>query len=136
MPDPRRGFPLLTTSASATRSALSRSPAAARTRVRWSMAVLAFLATTINYVDRANLGVAAPFIQRELHLTGRQTGWILGAFFWTYAAFQLPSGWVVDRLGVRLVYAGAVVWWSLFTGATAVARGFASLMGYRLLLGA
>src|SRR3954462_1826969 len=107
-----------------------------RTRVRWLMAVMAFLATTINYVDRANLGGAAPFIQRELHLSGTQTGWILGAFFWTSAAFQLPSGWVVDRLGVRLVYAVAVIWWSLFTGATAVARGFTSLLGFRLLLGA
>jgi ACS family D-galactonate transporter-like MFS transporter len=107
-----------------------------RTRVRWLMVVMAFLATTINYVDRANLGVAAPFIQKELGLTGTQTGWILGAFFWTYAAFQLPSGWGVDRLGARAVYAVAVVWWSLFTGATAVARGFASLLGFRLLLGA
>jgi ACS family D-galactonate transporter-like MFS transporter len=100
------------------------------------MVVMAFLATTINYVDRANLGVAAPSIQRDLGLTNTQTGWILGAFFWTYAAFQLPSGWAVDRVGARLVYALAVVWWSLFTGATAVARGFASLLGFRLLLGA
>jgi ACS family D-galactonate transporter-like MFS transporter len=108
----------------------------ARTRVRWLMVVMAFLATTINYVDRANLGVAAPFIQKELGLSGTQTGWILGAFFWTYAAFQLPSGWFVDRLGARLVYALAVIWWSLFTGATAIGRGFASLLGFRLLLGA
>jgi D-galactonate transporter len=100
------------------------------------MVLMAFLATAINYVDRANLGVAAPFIQKELGLSGTQTGWVLGAFFWTYAAFQLPSGWAVDRLGARAVYALAVVWWSLFTGATAVARGFASLLGFRLLLGA
>jgi ACS family D-galactonate transporter-like MFS transporter len=113
-----------------------RPPAQGRTRVRWMMVVMAFLATTINYVDRANLGVAAPFIQKELGLSGTQTGWVLGAFFWTYAAFQLPSGWLVDRLGARVVYALAVVWWSLFTGATAVARGFASLLGFRLLLGA
>jgi ACS family D-galactonate transporter-like MFS transporter len=108
---------------------------APRTRVRWLMVVMAFLATTINYIDRANLGVAAPFIQRELHLSGTQTGWVLGAFFWTYAAFQLPSGWAVDRLGARLVYALAVIWWSVFTAATSVARGFVSLVGFRLLLG-
>jgi ACS family D-galactonate transporter-like MFS transporter len=108
----------------------------ARTRVRWLMVVMAFLATTINYVDRANLGVAAPSIQRDLGLTATQTGWILGAFFWTYAAFQLPSGWAVDRVGTRVIYALAVVWWSLFTAATAAARGFASLLGFRLLLGA
>src|SRR6185436_1550309 len=93
-------------------------------------------ATTINYVDRANLGVAAPFIQKEFGLTGTQTGWILGAFFWSYAAFQLPSGLWVDRLGARVVYAAAVVWWSLFTMAVALARGFGGLLGLRLLLGA
>jgi ACS family D-galactonate transporter-like MFS transporter len=111
-------------------------PSTGRTRVRWWMVFMAFLATTVNYVDRANLGVAAPFIQQELGLSNTQMGWILGAFFWTYAAFQLPSGWLVDRLGARLVYAGAVVWWSFFTMATAVGRGFAALLGFRLLLGA
>ena len=107
-----------------------------RTRVRWLMVLMAFLATTVNYIDRANLGVAAPYIQAELGLTSTQTGWVLGAFFWTYAAFQLPSGFWVDRLGARVVYAAAVVWWSVFTMATAVARGFAGLLGFRLLLGA
>jgi ACS family D-galactonate transporter-like MFS transporter len=100
------------------------------------MVLMAFLATTINYVDRANLGVAAPFIQQELGLTSVQMGWVLGAFFWTYAAFQLPSGRWVDRLGARLAYAGAVLWWSLFTMATAAARGLGALLGLRLLLGA
>jgi ACS family D-galactonate transporter-like MFS transporter len=97
---------------------------------------MAFLATTINYIDRANLGVAAPFIQQELGLTSTQMGWILGAFFWTYAAFQLPSGRWVDRVGARVAYAGAVLWWSLFTMATAAARGLGALLGLRLLLGA
>jgi D-galactonate transporter len=99
------------------------------------MVFMAFLGTTINYVDRANLGVAVPYIQQELGLSTQMMGWILGAFFWTYAAFQLPSGWFIDRVGARIAYAVAVVWWSLFTAAAALARGFGSLFGFRLLLG-
>ena len=103
--------------------------------LRWLMVFMAFSATAINYVDRANLGVAAPYIAKDLNLSPEATGALLGAFFWTYAAFQLPSGWFIDRVGARTAYAFAVVWWSLFTAATALARGFGALFGARLLLG-
>jgi MFS transporter, ACS family, D-galactonate transporter len=105
-------------------------------RVRWLMVLMAFLGTAINYVDRANLGVALPYVQTDLGLDSAAMGAILGAFFWTYAAFQLPSGWFVDRVGPRVAYAVAVIWWSAFTAAGAVARGFSSLFAFRLLLGA
>jgi D-galactonate transporter len=100
------------------------------------MVVMAFLGTAINYVDRANLGVALPYVQKDLGLDPAKMGLILGAFFWTYATFQLPSGWFVDRVGPRIAYAAAVIWWSIFTAAGAAARGFASLFAFRLLLGA
>ncbi|MEK0446746.1 MAG: hypothetical protein RLZZ399_2067 [Verrucomicrobiota bacterium] len=99
------------------------------------MVFMAFSATAINYIDRANLGVAMPAIARDLHLSSEAQGALLGAFFWTYAAFQLPSGWFIDKVGARIAYAVAVVWWSLFTAAAALARGFGSLFGSRLLLG-
>lgn len=103
--------------------------------VRWLMVFMAFLGTAINYVDRANLSVAVPYVQQEFGLDSAQMGAILGAFFWTYAAFQLPSGWFVDRVGERVAYAAAVVWWSAFTALTAVARGFTSLFALRVFLG-
>ncbi len=103
--------------------------------LRWLMVFMAFSATAINYIDRANLGVAAPYIAKDLNLSPEATGALLGAFFWTYAAFQLPSGWFIDKVGARIAYAGAVVWWSLFTAAAALANSFGSLFGARLLLG-
>src|SRR5919202_3150480 len=98
-----------------------------RTRVRWLMVFMAFLATTINYVDRTNLGVAAPYLQDELGISSASLGLILGAFFWTYAIFQLPSGYYVDKLGARLMYSVAVIWWGGFPAATALAGGVNSL---------
>lgn len=105
------------------------------TRVRWVLVWLCFAGTAINYVDRANLSIAAPFIQRDFHLSDPAMGLVLGAFFWTYAVFQLPSGWLVDKFGPRLMYSAAVLWWSLFTALSALATGFASLFGLRLGLG-
>jgi MFS family permease len=103
--------------------------------MRWYIVFMAFLGTAINYIDRANLGVALPALKHEFGLSPETSGLILGAFFWTYAACQLPSGWFVDKVGPRIAYTFAVVWWSIFTAATAVARGFTSLFGFRLLLG-
>ncbi len=104
-------------------------------RLRWLMIFMAFSATAINYIDRANLGVAMPFIKEELGLSDADAGYLLGAFFWTYALFQLPSGWFIDKVGARIAYSVAVVWWSFFTAIAAFANGFASLFGARLLLG-
>jgi len=102
---------------------------------RWTMILLCCLANTINYIDRANLAVAAPIIQRDLGFDAATMGLILGGFFWTYSFMQMPFGWFADRFGARISLSLAVVWWSVFTAFTAVARGAFSLMGCRLLLG-
>jgi MFS transporter, ACS family, D-galactonate transporter len=88
-------------------------------RLRWTITFLCFLANTINYVDRANLAVATPFIRKELGIAAAAMGLILSGFFWTYSVMQLPAGWIVDRIGPRISFAFAVVWWSIFTALTA-----------------
>jgi MFS family permease len=92
-------------------------------------------AMAINYIDRANLAVAAPFIRKELGIDATVMGLVLGAFFWTYASMQLPFGWFADRMGARIAMAAAVTWWSIATVLTATANSIAALTGYRLLLG-
>src|SRR4051794_33160100 len=54
--------------------------------------VLPLLLTTsmfINYIDRSNLSIAAPLIQKDMALSTAQIGLLSSAFFWTYALFQL-----------------------------------------------
>lgn len=103
--------------------------------MRWLIIGMAFLGTAINYIDRANLGVAEVMIRTELGLTKGQMGLILSAFFFTYAFGQLPAGVIVDRIGARLTYTGACLWWSFFTALTAAGTGFRSLFAFRLCLG-
>lgn len=104
-------------------------------RIRWTMIFMCFLANVINFVDRANLAIAAPSIRAELGLDAVGMGLVLSAFFWTYAFLQLPAGWFIDKVGVRVSLALAVGWWSAFTIATGAARGLAQLVGVRLMLG-
>jgi sugar phosphate permease len=59
---------------------------------RWVMIFMCCLANTINYIDRANLAVAAPVMQRELGFDAATMGFVLGGFFWTYAFMQMPFG--------------------------------------------
>jgi len=57
---------------------------------------------------------------RDFRLDKITMGWSASAFNWTYALFQIPGGWLADRFGSRLVLAGAITWWSIFTAATAL----------------
>jgi MFS transporter, ACS family, D-galactonate transporter len=104
-------------------------------KARWLVVFFCFLAIAVNYIDRANLAVAAPHIMKELDIGPAGMGLLLSGFFWTYAVMQLPFGWFVDRVGARLALPLAVGWWSVFTAATAVANGFAAVFGCRLMLG-
>ena len=104
-------------------------------KIRWLIIWMCFLGNAIGYIDRANLAIAAPSIRAELGIDAATMGVVLGAFFWTYAVMQLPAGWFVDRVGVRISLAFAVTWWSLFTAATGAARGISQFSGARLMLG-
>ncbi|RVU23042.1 MFS transporter [Streptomyces antnestii] len=106
-----------------------------RTRLRWVMAWLALAGTAISYVDRANLSVAIPFMEQDLHIDKGLTGVLLACFFFTYAPGQLLGGRVVDAVGPRLAAGFATIWWSFFTAVNAVAGGVGSLIAFRLGLG-
>ncbi len=95
-------------------------------------ASLAFL----SFLDRAAISQAAPAIQRHLHLSQFQMGMVFAAFGITYAACEIPSGWLCDRFSVRRLLTRVVILWSILTAATGCAWNFGSMMATRLLFGA
>src|SRR6478672_8815889 len=112
------------------------SPSPRRTRVRW-VPILALVAvgTMINYLDRTVLGIAAPFLTRDLGLTAAMMGLVFSAFSWSYALLQIPGGIFLDRFGTRLTYFIAVVCWSGCTAAMGVVRSFDALILTRIGVG-
>ena len=105
------------------------------TSVQWRFLFLLLASVAINYIDRGNLSVAAPPLSSELHLSPAQLGILLSSFFWTYALFQVPAGWAVDRFDVSLVYGLGFFLWSLATALTGWVDSFSNLFALRLLLG-
>ncbi|ORM64113.1 MFS transporter [Pantoea rodasii] len=105
------------------------------TRVRWWIAGLMWLAIAINYIDRTVLSAAAPHLIKELDINPEMMGFIMAAFFWSYALLQIPAGWFADRFGQKKGLGIAVAWWSIATMAMGLATGFKSLLALRLALG-
>jgi len=97
--------------------------------------VLLGLSVFINYIDRANLSVAAPLLKSELGLSASQLGILLSAFFWTYSCMQIPVGWLVDRFEVKWVFAIGFFVWSAATAFTGVVHTFVALLAIRVVLG-
>ncbi|MFC7392236.1 MFS transporter [Scopulibacillus cellulosilyticus] len=106
-----------------------------RTKVRYFIVFLLFLATIINYLDRANLSVVGPSIGKSLDLSAGEMGLIFSAFGWTYAIMQIPGGWILDRLGSKITYGFSLLIWSILTCFQGLANGFGLLFGLRLGIG-
>ncbi len=118
-------------------------PAERPTRARYLIVLTLFLVTTINYADRATLSIVGTDLSRDLRLDAVTLGYMLSAFSWSYVVFQLPGGWLLDRLGSRRVYQWSLLSWSAFTLLQAgvgvlgsVRAAAATLFGLRLCLGA
>src|SRR6201991_1358869 len=104
---------------------------AARSPVVLLLAAVLFL----NYVDRGALATAAHLVQDDLHLTKSQLGVLLSAFFWSYAALQIPIGWLAERYGAKRTLAAGLVLWSVSTLLFGVVSSYVLLIVLRLLLG-
>ena len=97
------------------------------TRIRWRIVALIVLISTVTYLDRVNVSIAAAQIMHEHGLSPAAMGRVFSAFILAYALFQLPGGWLGDRFGPRLTLGVAILWWSLFTALTAFATRIAPL---------
>jgi ACS family hexuronate transporter-like MFS transporter len=102
---------------------------AKRGNVRWTICALLFFATTINYVDRAVMGLLAPTLRAEIGWTDSDYGVISAAFTLAYAIGFLFAGWFIDRIGVRIGYVIFLIAWSLAAAGHALA---ASVIGFAL----
>ena len=99
------------------------------------MISLAFWATTINYLDRQTLSVAAPVLRDQFHMSNTEYSRVLFAFLLAYTIMNGVSGPLIDRLGTRLGYGLCIAWWSAAALLHAFARGALSLGVFRFLLG-
>jgi ACS family hexuronate transporter-like MFS transporter len=102
---------------------------------RWVICTLLLFGVTKNYMDRQVLGVLKTTLQHDLGWNEIDYSNLVFVFQGTYAVGMVVVGRLVDRLGTRLGYALAMVFWSLASMAHAVGSSLMSFMVARSALG-
>ena len=104
--------------------------------LRWWIGGILFASTVINYIDRQTLSLLAPSLKQDFHWTNTDYAHIAIAFRVAYAIGQTLCGRLIDRLGTKRGLTLTVVWYSIVSVLTPLARGFYSFLGFRFALGA
>jgi ACS family D-galactonate transporter-like MFS transporter len=105
---------------------------------RWVIVGLLSIGAIIAFISRTNISAALaykPFVE-HFHLSNIDRGLLNSAFFWSYMLLQIPTGWVVDRYGVKIPYAISFVVWCLASAATGLTRSVGELTTLRVITGA
>ena len=102
---------------------------------RWIICALLLFGTTKNYMDRQVLGILKDTLQHNFHWNEIDYGNLVSAFQIAYAVGMLLVGWLIDKLGTRLGYALAMIFWSLASMGTALANSLGGFMLSRYALG-
>lgn len=113
-------------------------PASAQraSRQRYWVIVFAVTLAVLAYIDRVAISYAAPLISADLGLSRSQMGAVFSSFALAYALFEIPGGWLGDRMGPRSVLLRITMWWSMFTAITGGMWSFGSMCVARFLFGA
>jgi ACS family hexuronate transporter-like MFS transporter len=104
--------------------------------LRWWIGGLLFASTVINYIDRQTLSLLAPYLKLEYHWTNSDYANLAIAFRVAYSIGQSAFGRLMDRVGTRRGLTATVIWYSIVSMSTSLARGFYSFATFRFLLGA
>ncbi len=104
-------------------------------RQRFILIGILFFHSVNTYMDRACIASAVDYIKRDLGISGQTMGLVLGIFAVGYALFQVPAGWIADRLGPRKALTLVVSVWSMFTALTGAARTALQMLILRFLFG-
>ncbi len=110
-------------------------PPGKSTRVRHFIVFVLMLMAILLYLDRFCISFAANYIRDDLNLTNADLGLMISAFFFSYALAQVPSGWLSDRYGARIMLTIYILTWSLFTFLTGAVFGLVMLLVMRVACG-
>lgn len=104
---------------------------------RHVLVFMCFAAAFVCYIDRVNISIAIIPMAEHFGWSATQKGVVMSSFFIGYMLGQIPSGWLANRIGGRLVLGAALLIWSLFTALTPVAAfaGFTALILARIVMG-
>jgi sugar phosphate permease len=96
---------------------------------------VAFIMYMLAYMDRINVGVLMPFMQKDLNLSASAAGDIAGIFFWGYLILQIPGGILASKWSARKTVTILMLFWGLSAIATGMVHTEGQLKLVRFILG-
>ena len=99
--------------------------------MRYGVLGMLCVAALIAYVQRSAISVPAKIIQQELGMDAAFMGLVMAVWYWGYALFQIPSGWLADYLGSRKALVLYAITWSIFTAIAGLATSYEQLLFLR-----
>ena len=102
---------------------------------RWGIGCLLGSGILVSFLDRINLSVAAPQLEKVMNFGPAELGLLLSAYSWTYTVLQVPVGLLVDKMGVTRIGRWGSLLWTVASAVTATAAGYWGIFAARLLLG-
>jgi len=103
--------------------------------MQWIAIILVTAAIALNYMDRSTLAIGNLRIRQEFGINATAIGALGSAWALTYGFTQLPSGYLLDRIGPRILVGVSMIVWSLFQAAGGIAGNYFQLMLSRIGLG-
>jgi len=128
----------LNTSTSATQkldSAAGVMQASKPSRVRWSLMGIVMAIMAVTALNRLNLSIAGKVIEEQFSFNTVAMGTVFSAFLWGYGLFQIPWGYVCDRIGPRRTLTGAMLCFAVGAGAMGLVPRLATMSGVSVLVG-
>jgi MFS transporter, ACS family, glucarate transporter len=123
---------------SAVASAQEHSATEKRTSHRWVVMGLIFCIWAIACADRANFGIALPYLKKEYGISNTEAGLIVSLFSFAYGFVQIPVGLLYKRLSEKttgILFSVFMIFTSIFTGLMGTTSSVFLLMAYRVGLG-
>lgn len=106
-----------------------------KSKYRWFVMGLLFILYTVANADRANIGFALPYLRKEFAMSNTEAGGIISLFFFAYAFFQVPSGFLVKKFGNRTMFSIGMLFTSIFTGMLGMVNSVFALKAFRFGVG-
>jgi sugar phosphate permease len=100
--------------------------------LRVAILALLVLGGIVNFLDRSALSIANTTMRVDLHLSATQIGALLSAFSLAYGLAQIPAGWMLDRIGPKIILSAGMLLWSLAQTVTGLVSSFANLVATRI----
>jgi ACS family glucarate transporter-like MFS transporter len=103
------------------------------TRVRWVVMGIVMAIMAVTAMNRLNLSIAGKYIEEEFSFNTIAMGLVFSSFLWGYGLFQIPWGYVCDRIGPRRTLTASILCFAIGSGAMVFAPRFAAASGLSAL---